>query len=343
MWVPSKVPFGFTRTVERKLAIYEPAAAIVRRIFADAIAGTSMPKLCRTLNDEKVPAPNGGRWSTSTLYGILQHPTYAGWAARLEGHKRVPYRDAKGNRVKVAPPIVSEADQVKAADALTSRTKTYLDGRKRGDRSAPRHLLTGTLRCAECGRKLVASSGSYRCTAASLGGKECAAPASVQRKAIETMVAEAFVSRLAASEPEDELINAVARRWIASRKPEAVAERKEATQRVEDAQAALRDLLVARYRRKEFEGEAMRYFPDLLADAESAIDAARRELAKLPEPTADIGYLFDHEGVREAWDTAALEDRRDLLRLAIDEVRVTKGYQGGKLTRDRVEFVWATE
>ncbi|MEU8454143.1 recombinase family protein [Streptomyces griseoaurantiacus] len=343
MWVPSKVPFGFTRTADRRLAIDEKAAAIVRRIFADAIAGTSMPKLCRALNDEEIPSPSGGRWSTSTLYGILQHPTYAGWAARLEGHKRVPYRDAKGNRVRVAPPIVSEADHAKAADALTSRTKTHLDGSKRGDRSTPRHLLTGLLRCAACGRKLVASSGSYRCTAASLGGAECSAPASVQRKAIEFMVGEAWISRLAASEPEDELIHAVAKRWIASHKPDAVAERNEATQRVEEAQAGLRDLLDARYRRKEFEGEAMRYFPDLLADAEAAVDTARRELGKLPEPTADIGYLLDGELVREAWAVAPLEDRRDLLQLAVDEVRVTKGQRGYGLTRERVEYVWATE
>lgn len=343
MWVPARVPYGYARTADRKLEISKSQAAIVRRIYADAIEGISMPKLCRALNDEGISGPSGGRWSTSTLYAILQHPTYAGWAARLDGHKRVAYRDAKGQRVRVAPPIVSDADHVRAADALTSRTRTQLSGKRAGNRATPRHLLTGLLRCASCDRSLVASSASYRCTAASLGGATCEAPASAQRAALERMVGEAWVSRLAASEPDDDLIHAVAARWVASHRPDAVAERESCEAALADAQAGLRDLLDARYRRKEFEGEAMRYFPDLLADAEGTVDAARRSLAQLPQPKADIGYLMDAEAVREAWDAADMVERRVLLGLALDGVRVSKGQRGGRLTRERLTFLWAEE
>ncbi|UGY94046.1 recombinase family protein [Streptomyces gobiensis] len=344
LWVPAKVPYGFIRTVGRKLAVDNDTAPIVRRIFANTIEGVSTPKLARALNEEGIPAPSGGRWSTSTLYGILRHPAYIGYASRLEGHKRVAYRDSKGNRVPIGPAIVSEATQAQAEQALNSRT-VYKNGAKRGNRATPTHLLTGLLRCAGCDRTLVASGKSYRCTSASLGGRECPAPAMALREAVNDAVARAWANRLAASEPDRPLIKAVAKRWLSSHKPEVMAERDSAVRAVKDAQAGLQDLLDARWKRKEFEGPAAAYFPSLLADAESAVESAQHRLAELPEPMADISYLLDSELVWEAWEAASLSDQRDLLRLAIDRVVMCKAPGKGKpfAPLERLTFVWASE
>jgi hypothetical protein len=64
----------------------------------------------------------------------------------------------------------------------------------------------------------------------------------------EDFVFGAFVNRLTTSEPDDALVLAVASRWLATHRPDAVSERKGLEEQVENAKAALRDLLDARYK-----------------------------------------------------------------------------------------------
>ena len=50
------------------LEIYEPEAAVVRRIFVGRAAGITVREICRRLNADRIPSPTGKpTWGTSTL------------------------------------------------------------------------------------------------------------------------------------------------------------------------------------------------------------------------------------------------------------------------------------
>ncbi|KAF2778713.1 hypothetical protein STPH1_3375 [Streptomyces sp. OM5714] len=184
---------------------------------------------------------------------------------------------------------------------------------------------------------------SYNCTHKTIGGRPCDAPASVMAKYAEEFVFAAFVNRMTTSAPDDALILAVASRWLATNRPDAVSERKGAVERVADAKAALQDLLDARYKRGEFAGPAAEYFPGLLAEAEENVRNAEKALGAMPEPTADISFLTEPESIIAAWADSTEEQRRGLLALALDGVCVRRKFGAGrtKVTAERFHYAWA--
>jgi site-specific DNA recombinase len=80
-----KAPYGYRRIARSQatgpahLEIYEPEAAVVRRIFADRIAGTTIREICRRLNAEALPSPTDrATWGHSTLSRLLRNEAYVG-------------------------------------------------------------------------------------------------------------------------------------------------------------------------------------------------------------------------------------------------------------------------
>ena len=81
-----KTPYGYQRLPRdpagpARLMVFEPEAAIVRRIFADYTAGGhSIREIVRRLCTDGVPPPTGQRpiWGTSTISRILHNEAYIG-------------------------------------------------------------------------------------------------------------------------------------------------------------------------------------------------------------------------------------------------------------------------
>ncbi|MFE2605763.1 recombinase family protein [Streptomyces mirabilis] len=358
-WLAPRVPYGLSKTKGRKLvADHTPAipgqsdgptkADVIRRIVSQLAEGATAPTIAARLTADSIPCPSGGNWSPQYIYRVVKNPAYIGLQPSSNWFERDDpiHRDAEGRRVSVGESLVSEAEQMRARKAVKGRTKLMGEASspaRRGVRSVPRHLLSGLLYCAGCGRKMVRRGMSYNCTHKTLGGRPCTAPASVMAKYADDFVFGAFVNRLINSEPDDALILAVADRWLAANRPDAVSERKGLEEQVENAKAALRDLLDARYKRGEFSGPAAEYFPGLLAEAEETVRAAERALNALPEPTAEVGFLFEAELIQEAWQAATEEQRRGLLALALDGVCVRRKFGAGrtKVTAERFHYAWA--
>jgi site-specific DNA recombinase len=84
--ISRKAPYGYRRTPRSpegpaRLEIFEPEAAVARRIFADRASGTTIRQICRQLNADSVPTPTGSRatWETPPSAGSwLTRPTSAG-------------------------------------------------------------------------------------------------------------------------------------------------------------------------------------------------------------------------------------------------------------------------
>src|SRR5271166_1478186 len=59
--------------------VYEPEAAVVRRIFTDRAAGITVREICRRLNADAIPSPTGKpTWGHSTLCRLLRNEAYVG-------------------------------------------------------------------------------------------------------------------------------------------------------------------------------------------------------------------------------------------------------------------------
>ena len=169
------------------------AEHVVRWMFAQRLAGHSMARIARALNDTGVPCPSaadparnphrtGASWTLRTVASILANPRYAGrqvWNRQrtdLEladpadismGHRPVQRWHLPDGWVISArlahPPLVSEANFIAAQQIRAARGPAPGSGRP-GER---RYLLTGLLTCGTCGRRMEPAwsngNAAYRC------------------------------------------------------------------------------------------------------------------------------------------------------------------------------------
>ena len=158
-------------------------------IFAQRLAGHSMARIARALNDAAVPCPSaadpgrnphrsGKAWTLHTVRAILGNPRYTGrqvWNRQRTdsdlvdpantglGHRPVQRWNLPGGWVISArpahPAIVTEADFIAAQDLAARRGP--------GSPAGHHYLLAGLVRCGTCERLLEScwSNGkaAYRC------------------------------------------------------------------------------------------------------------------------------------------------------------------------------------
>jgi site-specific DNA recombinase len=171
------------------------SAHVVRWIFAQRLAGHSVARIARALNEAGVPCPSAADpqrnphraatgWALGTVTTILQNPRYTGhqvWNRQRTdkdladpadvslGHKSVQRWNLPDGWVISNQPahqaLVSEADYIAAQDVSAARGPA-----PRGEVSPPerrRYLLAGIIVCGTCGRRMESawSNGkpAYRC------------------------------------------------------------------------------------------------------------------------------------------------------------------------------------
>jgi site-specific DNA recombinase len=159
-----KAPYGYRRLARSaegppRLEVYEPEAAVVRRIFDDYVAGGhSTREITRRLNADGVATPTGKRavWGTSTIGRLLRNEAYIGrvYYNRTEsvpsarpgkGVRQVPR--AKDDWVAIqVPPVVS--NDIFEAAANVSRDNSKWSPRNTDDDA---WLLRALVRCGPCG------------------------------------------------------------------------------------------------------------------------------------------------------------------------------------------------
>jgi DNA invertase Pin-like site-specific DNA recombinase len=155
-------PYGYrrerTEADEIVLGIDPAPAQVVRRVFAEYLAGHTQLQIARTLSADGVHTGRGGRWHQGTVANILRNPIYAGML-----------RDDDGYCEGIHEPIVDREIWERAQALRKARARTH----KRGRPSAGVHLFRkGMLRCGECGGSMVPRTSrnrngsfheSYRC------------------------------------------------------------------------------------------------------------------------------------------------------------------------------------
>src|ERR687898_347089 len=104
-----RTPYGYRRHPRdahgpARLVVFEPEAAVVRRIFDDsAHGGHSLREIIRRLAADGVPSPTGSRgiWGTSTLSRLLRNEAYVG---RVYFNRTEAVPDPRGGPRRCSPP-----------------------------------------------------------------------------------------------------------------------------------------------------------------------------------------------------------------------------------------------
>jgi site-specific DNA recombinase len=157
-----KAPYGYRRIarvgdIAAHLEIYEPEAAVVKRIFDDRISGGySVREIARRLNADGIASPSGQAvWSTSSISGLLHNQVYVGRLYYNQTEATPDPRPGGGSRQRPRPkeewiaipvPAVVSDEVFEAAERVGGRN-AYFSPR----RTPPGvFLLRGLVRCGHC-------------------------------------------------------------------------------------------------------------------------------------------------------------------------------------------------
>jgi site-specific DNA recombinase len=345
-----KTPYGYRRvarsaTGPAHLVIYEPEAAVVRRIFDDYVAGGhSTREVTRRLNADSVPTPSGKPvWGTSTIGRLLHNEAYIGrvyWNKtesvpdpRPGRHHRQVARPREDWIAIAVPPVVSD-------DIFEAASRVTRDNSKWSPRNAEpgAWLLRSLIRCGTCsvgvschkmrGRNgtihryyycrnhdpLRAGGQDRRCPERNIRADELDAFVFDQVRALlrpEVLLAGEHAVTTRGPTPDDELLGAQLSRL--DRKADAA--KAERDRLVDLYQGGLIDLVDLQSRAKE------------LDIRRSTIDCQRQSLADQRSALAKDNRLRQRIGAFAERAAAALDgldfdQRQKLIRLVIDEVRV---------------------
>ena len=168
------LPYGYRVTEVGQRAIDPVQGDIVRRIFAEYVSGQSARRIVAQLNLERVPSARGSTWCTSAVFGdvrrgigILVNPMYVGrqiwnrsrWVKHPETGRRVRQERPEAEWVITEQPALAIIDEAtwNAAQARVrgARPNRKGDAKGAGPGRPNKHLLSGILRCGECGGPMV--------------------------------------------------------------------------------------------------------------------------------------------------------------------------------------------
>lgn len=191
--------------------INEAQANVVRRIFADYVAGKSPRAIARALNAEGVPAPVGRQWNASTINGhrqrgngILYNRLYAG---ELIYNRVSMVKDPEtGRRLsRVNPPaawtVVAAPELRIVPEDLWGRAQAMKRdnlGTPAPQQLRPRHLFSGLLRCGVCGGAYVAAGKDYIGCANHKESGSCSNGGATKRTELERRVLDGVARKLLA-------------------------------------------------------------------------------------------------------------------------------------------------
>jgi site-specific DNA recombinase len=154
--------FGYRYAGEKKgrYEVDPEQAPIIRRIFADFVAGKSLSSIVAELNAEGVPTNTGmGKWHKPTIWRLLSNRSYLGEAVMMQttyganGKSRVlrPEEEMVTLPAGTIPPIVDRLT-FERAQARLERNKADL---VRPTDSTDTLLRGGFVYCGACGRRMV--------------------------------------------------------------------------------------------------------------------------------------------------------------------------------------------
>lgn len=318
-WTGGSVPFGYKLDAERHFLIPDPAQApVVPQIFrryTERLEGSSA--LAKWLTERGLRTRNGKPFNVPAVLSILRNRAYVGEIFFRSTHYPAPHE-----------PLVEKALFERAQEILRERSEDV--SLRRTNQSE--YLLTGTIKCARCGKRYVGASakgngGRYRyyvCFSRQRYGKGACEGDRLPADDLEERILEQLLGVLEREPMVREVISA-AFAELDSERPKREAE----LGRIDGELRSTGESL-DRYFRAFEEGtmpeSACGSRIDELTQRLRGLEARREELgAEEPaerEPLGDDDLELLQAQVREVIDSGDPPTRKALLQALVNEIRV---------------------
>jgi site-specific DNA recombinase len=174
------LPFGYN---DDRQTVHPEQGAMIREAYKALLGGASLGSVIKAWNASEHRAPRGGRWTYSTVRGVLLRAMNAG----LVQYDGVVLAGVAG----LWEPLVAEDDYYALKALLADPKRRTTTGRER------KHLLVGLLTCQSCGMTMKSGMTSsrgkkselYRCA-----NPSCTKPIYVAREKVNELVVERFLA-----------------------------------------------------------------------------------------------------------------------------------------------------
>ena len=171
--VSANIPFGYVKDTENseQWLIDEPAAQVVRKIYALCLAGKGPSQIARQLENEKILIPSAyyesvGRkhahkvplnpyfWDQKTIVHILENRQYTGCAVNFKS-TTVSYKvHKKVYNPKEEQVIIPDMQEAIIPEEDWLRVQELRENRRRLTKAGKTSLFSGLVYCPDCGAKL---------------------------------------------------------------------------------------------------------------------------------------------------------------------------------------------
>lgn len=149
-------PYGYDWDGEQ-MVINPEQAAVVKEIFAALLSGKGTHDIADDLNRRSVPSKRGGRWTATTIRGMLSNEKYVGDCLfqktysdsqfiRHNNHGEQPQYMVRDHH----EPIISRED-FEAAQAFVKQRASEKGIVKGTEKYQNRYVFSGKIICGECG------------------------------------------------------------------------------------------------------------------------------------------------------------------------------------------------
>jgi site-specific DNA recombinase len=308
--VATRPPVGYRKRSDRRLEPDPATAPVVRELFERRATGAGPTELAEFLEGRGVTTSQGSRgWSKPAVQSLVSNRVYLG---ELGYGKE---RDTDGKR---RPRYVNPTAHEPIIDLATWEAAQHPNGRRlQRPRGEGHYMLTGLLRCAECGYVLQGTTTSrgkriYRCVGRHSGGK-CPGRVRASAELVERKAQDAFwalTDDLAATgtvTPSDE------------------------SSQLESA-FELADRRLAHAMTPEVQDAAGEGWGAMIRERRQDRDSAAEALGHARAAESAASVLPSTETLRGIWDSLTAADRREFIGTRFDAFALRRGESGLVLT-----------
>ncbi len=153
------LPYGYTKDADGKMVIDPVESEIVRLIFDLALNGMGTYKIAQLLDRRNVPTRKGGKWSGSTVKGILVNEKYYGAAAFQKTYTDSNFR-RHNNHGEVDSFIAEDHHEAIISKEVFDRVQVMIQKHidehgivKDMGKYHNKYPFSGIIICGECGGK----------------------------------------------------------------------------------------------------------------------------------------------------------------------------------------------
>jgi site-specific DNA recombinase len=156
-----EVPGGERKNKKNSIVIVPEEAVVVRKIFELYASGKGLRAIANQLNREGHSTKRGNTFGTDSIREIITNPVYVG----IVRYNRFEGWSEKRRRGKNSNPVLTKGKhEAIVSQELWDKVQTLFDQKSK---ACPRvydsdNLLTGLIRCPECGAPMVISRSHYR-------------------------------------------------------------------------------------------------------------------------------------------------------------------------------------